>query len=123
MDKFPSSNQGGIWRNKDATTSNRQPPYRGHIVVTEDMLKTLIVLLRNNAFPQDGQNPDEGPRINLSAWLNTAKEDGSKYFRIASSVYYGNEHNHLFEEGDVAQTTTVAAPEATTEAADTDFPF
>ena len=121
-EKYPKSQQGGIWANPDANESNRQPPYRGFIVVTEEMLKTLVVLMRNNAFSQEGQNPDLGPRINVSAWLNTAK-DGSKYFRVSSSVFYSRDHDHLFEENGIEQKAPPEPSPAAPETKEEPFPF
>lgn len=120
FDKYPKSQQGGIWANQGADESNRQPPYRGHIVITEEMLKTLVVLMRNQAWPQDADNADLGPRISLSAWLNTSK-DGNKYFRVSSNVFYAREYNHLFED-ETEQHIEPAAP-AEKASDESDFPF
>ena len=124
FDKYPKSDQGGIFANKGADHSNNQPPYRGHIVVTEEMLKTLVVLMRNRAWKQEGEFADLGPRIALSAWLNTSKE-GNKYFKVSSNVYYGDEYNYLFDDN-AEQPIEQAAPEsapAPAAAEDKDFPF
>ena len=119
-DKYPKTKQGGLWKNDTATPENKQPPYRGHLVVTEEMLKTLVVLMRNNAWEKSGQSPDLGPRINLAAWLNTAKESGDKYFGINGDVYYPKEYNHLFDGSE----ETPAAPAPKVEKPDDDdFPF
>ena len=117
--KYPKSKQGGIWKNQNAK-SEKDPGYKGHIVITEEMLKTLVVLMRNRAWPQDGEKADLGPRIGLSAWLNTSKA-GEKYFNVASSVYYDPQYNHLFEEG-AEQQAAPAIPEEKAEE-DEDFPF
>jgi hypothetical protein len=126
-DKYPKSKQGGLWKNHKATTENKEPPYRGHIVVTEEMLKTLVVLMRNNAWDQSvrkkGELPDLGPRIKLGAWLNTAKETGEKYFGINGDVFYPQEYDHLF---DGSEETPAASKEPTptpVEDPDDDFPF
>ena len=122
-DKYPKSKQGGLWKNDNATTENKKPPYKGHIVITEEMLKTLVVLMRNNAWKKEGEVPELGPRIALSAWLNTAKGTGEKYFKVESDVWYAIEYEHLF---DGSQEKPVAAQEPTpTPAQDTDddFPF
>ena len=122
FDKYPKSDQGGIFANQGADESNRQPPYRGHIVVTEEMLKTLVVLMRNHAWKEEGEFPDLGPRIALSAWLNTSKS-GNKYFKISSNVFYGREYDHLFDDN-AEQPIEQAAPESAPAAAeDKDFPF
>jgi|TARA_R110002020_G_scaffold64343_1_gene170724 hypothetical protein len=122
-DRYPKTKQGGLWRNENADPeTNKQPPYRGHLVITEEMLKTLVVLMRNNAWENKGQNPDLGPRINLAAWLNTAKDSGEKYFRINGDVYYSKEHNHLFDGSEETPATPAPAPKADTPD-DDDFPF
>ena len=99
--EYPKSKQGGIWKNQNAK-SEKDPGYKGHIVITEEMLKTLVVLMRNRA------------------WLNTSKA-GEKYFNVASSVYYDPQYNHLFEEG-AEQQAAPAIPEEKAEE-DEDFPF
>ena len=126
MDKYPNSKQGGLWRNASATEENRQPPYRGHLVITKDMLKTLVVLMQNDGWEKTGEAPDLGPRINLAAWLNTAKESGEKYFRVSGDVYYPSQFNSLFDGSDEAPAAApvlAAAPAAAPAAADDDFPF
>jgi len=119
-DKYPKSQQGGLWRNKTANESNKQPPYKGHLVVTEEMLKTLVVLMRNDGWEKNGQSPDLGPRINLAAWLNTAKESGEKYFRVSGDVYYPKQFDSLFDSSAEPQDEPTPAP---VEDPDDDFPF
>tara|TARA_R100001594_G_scaffold124392_1_gene161220 strand:- start:323 stop:700 length:378 start_codon:yes stop_codon:yes gene_type:complete len=121
-DKYPRSKEGGLWKNDTATTENRKPPYHGHIVLNEEMLQTLVVLYRNKAFKCDGENPEEGPRVGLSAWLNTSVK-GDKYFRVESSVYYPSQHDHLFEGNTEAVAAPEPAPAPAQEAEDDDFPF
>ena len=117
---YPISEQGGLWKNLDATNENRAPPYKGHIVLNGDMLKYLVTLYQNNAYRADGDFAEEGPRINLAAWLNT--KDGKKYFRVQSQVYWPNEHNHLFEDESPLESAPEAAPEPKEDDPD-DFPF
>ena len=120
-DKYPKTKQGGLWRNKGADEANRQPPYRGHLVVTKEMLKTLVVLMQNDGWEKKGQNPDLGPRINLAAWLNTSKETGEKYFHVSGDVYYPKQYTHLF---DSSQDAPAPAPKPVEiEPDDDDFPF
>jgi|TARA_R110002020_G_scaffold96878_1_gene231477 hypothetical protein len=122
-DKYPKTKQGGIWKNNNATAENKQPPYRGYLVITEEMLKTLVVLTRNNAWKKEGQNPDLGPKIKVAAWLNTAKESGEKYFRLNGDVYYDKEYDHLFD-GSEETPADVPAPAPKVETPDDDdFPF
>ena len=122
-DKYPKTKQGGLWRNEKADEINKQPPYRGYLVITEDMLKTLIVLMRNNAWEKKGQNPDLGPKINLAAWLNTAKDSGEKYFRVNGDVYYPKEYNHLFDSSEETPAAPAAPAPKVEEPFDDDFPF
>lgn len=125
MDNYPKSKQGGLWRNENSTDINKQPPYRGHLVVTKDMLKTLVVLMQNGAYDQSGQSPDLGPRIKLSAWLNTAKESGDKYFGIQADVWYPDQYDHLFDGSEEEAESPVATPSPTSPLVveDDDFPF
>ena len=126
FDKYPNSDQGGLWQQKDANSSNNRPSFKGHIVVTEEMLKTLVVLMRNRAWKQEGEYAERGPRISLSAWTNTAtrgKHKGEKFMKIDSNVYYGDEYNYLFDDN-AEQPIEQAAPESAPAAAeDKDFPF
>ena len=122
-DKYPKTKQGGLWRNNNATSENKQPPYRGHLVVTEEMLKTLVVLMRNNAWEKSEQNPDLGPKINLAAWLNTAKDSGEKYFRVNGDVYYPKEYNDLFDGSEEESAAPAAPAPKAEEPFDDDFPF
>jgi len=122
-DKYPKTKQGGLWKNENADETNKQPPYRGYLVITEDMLKTLIVLMRNNAWEKKGQNPDLGPKINLAAWLNTAKDSGEKYFRVNGDVYYPKEYNHLFDGSEEESAAPAAPAPKAEEPFDDDFPF
>ena len=123
-EKYPRSKQGGLWKNDGSNENNKQPPYRGHLVLNEKMLQTLVVLYRNKAFKSDGENPDEGPRVGLAAWLNTSK-NGDKYFKIEGDVYYPSQHDHLFEGNTeaVAAPAPEPAPAPAQEAEDDDFPF
>jgi hypothetical protein len=126
FDKYPKSEQGGLWQQKDANSSNNRPSSKGHIVVTEEMLKTLVVLMRNRAWKQEGEYAERGPRISLSAWTNTitkGERTGERFLKIDSSVYYGDEYNYLFDdnaENPIEQTAPESAPAA---AEDKDFPF
>ena len=122
-DKYPKTKQGGLWKNDNANPENKQPPYRGHLVVTEEMLKTLVVLMRNNAWEKSGQSPDLGPRINLAAWLNTAKESGDKYFGINGDVYYPKEYDHLFDGSEEEPAASAAPAPKVEKPDDDDFPF
>jgi hypothetical protein len=122
-DKYAKTKQGGIWKNENATPENQQPPYRGHLVVTEEMLKTLIVLMRNNAWKKKDKNPDLGPRINLQAWLNTASNTGEKYFGLNGDVYYPKEYDHLFDDSEKELSTPADPAPKAEEPFDDDFPF
>lgn len=124
-EKYPKTNQGGLWRNAEANEENRQPPYRGHLVITKEMLKTLVVLVQNDGWEKKGQTPDLGPRINLAAWLNTAKESGDKYFRVSGDVYYPKQFDGLFDGSNEAPVASVPAPAPVpaAEDPDDDFPF
>ncbi len=126
---YPKSRQGGLWKNHDANSENREPPYRGHIVVTEEMLKVLVVLMRNNAWKKKDDKPDLGPRINFGAWLNTGKGTGEKYFGLEGDVYYPKEYNYLFDDNSVPLSVQEAPAPAPApkpveiEPDDDDFPF
>tara|TARA_R110000764_G_C10980364_1_gene380297 strand:+ start:424 stop:795 length:372 start_codon:yes stop_codon:yes gene_type:complete len=123
LDKYPKSKQGGLWKNNKSDETNKQPPYRGHLVVTKEMLKTLVVLMQNGAWDQAGQSPDLGPRINLAAWLNTAKESGEKYFGVQGDVYYPEKYNSLFDGSAEPEAPAESRPVVAAPPIDDDFPF
>lgn len=120
---YPKSNQGGLWKNTNASEENRQPPYRGHIVITGEMLQTLVTLFKNNAWQKDGPTPDLGPRINIAAWLNTSRDSGEKYFRLASDVYFSSEHDGLFASQPSAPVAEPVSTPVVNDDLDADIPF
>ena len=75
--------------------------------------------MQNDGWNKEGSSPDLGPRINLAAWLNTAKDSGEKYFRVSGDVYYPKQFDGLFDGSNEAPVEL--APDV--EDPDDDFPF
>ena len=83
--------------------------------------------MQNDGWEKKGQSPDLGPKINLAAWLNTAKDSGEKYFRVSGDVYYPKQFDGLFDGSNEAPVESASAPASApvpaAEDPDDDFPF